>query len=180
MAVFNKVRRFFQDKPTSYWPALTSLQRFLRKSAMAILAISNKTYFYWPFQRQIQIMAQLFQGWKTHCREGPCKSGHWSHGHSQGKSRLPKPMWGLSLRRSFWGEEQHPLDLPSCMVRASRDTAAAAHFASQLSRAHFSINPSDFKWHREQTSFSSSFFFPLSPLPINQRRKDQMDKTTKW
>lgn len=21
----------------------------------------------------------------------------WNHGHSQGKSRLPKPMWGLSL-----------------------------------------------------------------------------------
>lgn len=30
-------------------------------------------------------------------------------------------MWGLSLKAQFLGEEQLPLDLPTCIVCASRE-----------------------------------------------------------
>lgn len=136
-----------------------SLWHFLWKSVMVILATSNKTYFYWPFQRQIHSTSPTISGRKKNWREGVCKPGDWSHGHHQGKSRLPKRKSELCLGNSFWSEKLLPLDRPTSTAHSKGDTtAAAAHFASWLSRAQLSINPFDFKWHPVQTSFSSSFF----------------------
>lgn len=120
---------------------------------------------------------------KVYCREGRCKPGCWNGGLSQGKSRLPKPMWGLSLKAQFLGEEQLPLALPTCMVYASRELLLLLLLILLLGQAELS-----FQWNhltsrdsKNKPLFPPFFFFsPLSPLPINQRRKDQMYKTTKW
>lgn len=105
VAVFNKVRRFLQGKPASYWPALTSLQHFLWKSAVVNLTISNKTYFYWSFQRQIRVIAPLFQGEKKSLQGRAMETGTWTQ---PGKIKIVKANVGAFLKGIALGRRAAP------------------------------------------------------------------------